>query len=170
MIILVMGITGSGKTTVGRLLAERLNWAFADADDFHSAANKEKMKLGIALSDADRGPWLAAIHDQIWRWIAERKSGVLACSALKQRYRDVLLSPGTGADGDSSEIKIVYLRGTYPLIAERLRSRTEHFAGETLLASQFATLEEPSDAVTIDIAQTPAQIVEEAMRRLLLAR
>lgn len=168
MIIVVMGITGSGKTTVGRLLAERLHWEFADADDFHSAANREKMRHGIALTDADRGPWLAAIRDQIWRWIAAKKDGVITCSALKQSYRDLLLAPGDSADGRSDEIEIVYLRGTYALIAERLRSRTGHFAGETLLASQFATLEEPSEGVTIDIDQTPAQIVDEAIRRLQL--
>ena len=169
MIILVMGITGSGKTTVGRLLAERLNWEFADADDFHSAANKEKMHSGIPLTDADREPWLLAIRDQIWRWIAANKNGVITCSALKQSYRDLLLSPGEGnTAADASDIKIVYLRGSYDLIAERVRARTGHFAGEELLSSQFAALEEPRDAVTIDVNQTPEQIVDEALRRLHL--
>ncbi len=171
MIILVMGITGSGKTTVGRLLAERLAWEFADADDFHSGANKEKMSRGIPLTDADRGPWLLAIRDQIWGWIAARKNGVITCSALKQSYRDLLLSPGEGNTGTAaSEIKIVYLRGTYELIAERVRSRKGHFAGEELLASQFAALEEPQDAVTIDVDQTPEEIVDEALRRLHLPK
>jgi len=169
MVILVMGIEGTGKTTVGKLLAERLCWDFADADDFHSAANKEKMKLGIALTDADRAPWLAAIRAQIWRWIAVKKNGVITCSALKQSYRDELLSPPDGQAGGADEIKTVYLHGTYALIAARLRQRHGHFAGEALLASQFATLEEPNDAISIDVDQTPEQIVEEVMRRLNLA-
>jgi gluconokinase len=169
MIILVMGITGSGKTTVGRLLAERLHWDFADADDFHSAANKEKMHNGIPLTDADRQPWLLAIRDQIWSWIAAKKDGVITCSALKQGYRDLLLSPGDGnTNADAGEIKIVYLRGSYQLIAARVRARQGHFAGEELLSSQFAALEEPRDAVTIDVDQTPEQIVDEALRRLHL--
>jgi gluconokinase len=169
MIILVMGITGSGKTTVGRLLAERLHWDFADADDFHSAANKEKMHKGIPLTDADREPWLLAIRDRIWRWIAANKNGVITCSALKQSYRDLLLSPDEGnTAADASDIKIVYLRGSYDLIAERVRARTGHFAGEELLSSQFAALEEPRDAITIDVNQTPEQIVDEALRRLHL--
>jgi gluconokinase len=169
MVILVMGIEGSGKTTVGKLLAERLHWEFADADDFHSAANKEKMKQGIALTDADRAPWLAAIQAQIWRWIAEKKNGVITCSALKQSYRDVLLSRPSRVDGSADEIKTVYLHGTYALIAERLHQRQGHFAGEALLASQFATLEEPRDAISIDVSETPDQIVEEILRRLNLA-
>lgn len=171
MIILVMGITGSGKTTVGWLLAGRLQWEFADADDFHSAANKEKMRNGIPLTDADREPWLLAIRDHMWRWIAAKKNGVITCSALKQAYRDLLLSPGDGnTNPDAGEIKIVYLRGTYQLIAERVRSRKGHFAGDELLASQLAALEEPRDALTIDVDQTPEQIVDEALERLHLPK
>jgi gluconokinase len=169
MVILVMGIEGTGKTTVGKMLAERLHWEFADADDFHSAANKEKMKQGIALTDADRVPWLAAIRDQIWRWIAEKKNGAITCSALKQSYRDLLLSAPPGLEGHKDEVKTVYLHGTYPLIAERLHERQGHFAGEALLASQFATLEEPRDAISIDVNQTPEEIVDEVLRRLHLA-
>jgi gluconokinase len=169
MVILVMGIEGTGKTTVGKLLAGRLHWEFADADDFHSAANKQKMKQGIALTDADRGPWLAAIRAQIWRWIADKKNGVITCSALKQSYRDGLLSPAVGVNGNADQIKTVYLHGTYALIAQRLHQRQGHFAGEALLASQFATLEEPSDAISIDVSQTPEQIVDEVLRRLNLA-
>jgi gluconokinase len=168
MVILVMGIEGTGKTTVGKLLAERLHWEFADADDFHSAANKEKMKKGIALTDADRAPWLAAIRAQIWRWIAAGKNGVITCSALKQSYRDELLSPTAGLDGSADQIETVYLHGTYELIAQRLHQRQGHFAGEALLASQFATLEEPRDAISIDVNQTPEQIVDEILRRLNL--
>jgi gluconokinase len=169
MVILVMGIEGTGKTTVGKLLAERLHWKFADADDFHSAANKEKMKQGIALTDADRAPWLAAIREQIWRWIAAGENGVITCSALKQSYRDELLSPPPGMEGSADKIKLVYLHGTYELIAQRLHQRQGHFAGEALLASQFATLEEPHDAISIDVSETPEQIVDEIMHRLNLA-
>ena len=168
MVILVMGIEGTGKTTVGKLLAQRLHWEFADADDFHSAANKEKMKKGIALTDADRAPWLAAIREQIWRWIAAGKNGVITCSALKQSYRDELLSPPAGLAGSADQIKLVYLHGTYELIAQRLHQRQGHFAGEALLASQFATLEEPHDAISIDVSETPEQIVDEIMHRLNL--
>lgn len=169
MIILVMGITGSGKTTEGRMLAERLHWEFADADDFHSAANKEKMHNGIPLTDADRQPWLLAIRDRIWSWIAANKNGVITCSALKQSYRDLLMSPSEGrAASDAGQIKIVYLRGSYDVIAARVRARKGHFAGEELLASQIAALEEPRDAITIDVDQTPEQIVDEALRQLHL--
>ncbi|MDP9339518.1 MAG: gluconokinase [Acidobacteriota bacterium] len=168
MIILMMGITGSGKTTVGELLSARLRWTFADADDFHSAANKEKMHRGIALTDADRGPWLSAIRAQMLRWAAANENGVVTCSALKQSYRDFLLAPDASASNFSGEVKIVYLRGNASLIAARVHSRAGHFAGESLLASQLATLEEPQDALTLDVDQMPAQIVAEILRRLHL--
>jgi len=158
MIVMIMGTTGSGKSTVGRLLAERLGWEFADADDFHSPANIEKMKRGIPLTDADRAPWLKAMHDKIVLWISEKKNVVLACSALKQSYRNELLV--------SSDVKLVYLKGTYELLYRRLLSRKEHFANEKLLASQFETLEEPSDAVTVDASHSPEEIVAEICRRL----
>lgn len=160
MIIVVMGVTGSGKTTVGQLLAARLAYVFADADDFHSAANKEKMHKGIPLTDADRLPWLAAMHDQIAKWIASKQNAVLACSALKQSYRGILW--------DGPEVAFVYLKGSYALIAERLQSRKGHFADEHILAGQFADLEEPSDATIVDISETPSEIVEEICRRLQL--
>jgi len=160
MIIVVMGVTGSGKTTVGRLLAARLAWLFADADDFHSAANKAKMHKGIPLTDADRLPWLAAMHDQIATWVASRQNAVLACSALKQTYRQQLWT--------GPEAKFVYLKGSYDLIAQRLRARKGHFADEHILAGQFVDLEEPSDAVVIDISATPEEIVAEICRRLQL--
>lgn len=160
MIIVVMGVTGSGKTTIGSLLAARLGFAFADADDFHSAANKEKMHKGIPLTDADRQPWLAAMHDQIAKWVASNQNAVLACSALKNNYRRQLWT--------GPEAQFVYLRGSYELIAERLRRRKGHFADEHILAGQFADLEEPSDAITIDIAPAPEKIVDEICRRLNL--
>ena len=160
MIIVVMGPTGSGKTTVGTLLAQRLGWDFVDADEFHSAANKAKMHAGIPLTDADRVPWLAAIRKQIERWLAENRNVVLACSALKQSYRAILWRDG--------EVKLVYLKGTYELIAQRLRSRHGHFADEHILAGQFADLEEPTDALVVDISATPETIVEEICRGLEL--
>ena len=158
MIIVVMGVTGSGKTTIGTLLAARLAWLFADADDFHSAANKEKMRKGIPLADADRLPWLAAMHEQIAKWIASKQNAVLACSALKHSYRQQLWN--------GPEVKFVYLRGSYEFIAERLRARKGHFADEHILAGQFADLEEPSDALVVDISASPDEIVAEICRRL----
>ena len=160
MIIVVMGVTGSGKTTVGTLLAARLAWRFADADDFHSAANKEKMHKGIPLTDADRLPWLAAMHDQIAKWIASKQNAVLACSALKRSYRQQLW--------DGPEVRFVYLRGSYELIAERLRTRKGHFADEHILAGQFADLEEPNDALVVDVSASPDEIVAEICRHLRL--
>jgi gluconokinase len=158
MVIMVMGVTGSGKTTIGELLARRLGWKFADADDFHSAANKAKMHQGIPLTDADRLPWLGAIHDQIEKWVALRQNVVLACSALKQSYRQLLWN--------GPEVQFVYLKGSYEQIAERLRARKGHFADEHILAGQFRDLEEPNGAVTVDVGGSPEEIVDEICRRL----
>ena len=156
-----MGATGAGKTTIGTMLAAQLNWQFADADDFHPPANVEKMSRGIPLNDADRAPWLEAMRKAILEWIAAGKNVVLACSALKRAYRE-LLRP-------SSEVKIIYLRGNYALFAERIRHRHGHFASEGILAGQFADLEEPDDAITVDATQSPEQIVAEIRERLGLA-
>ncbi len=156
-----MGATGAGKTTIGTILAAQLNWQFADADAFHPPANIEKMSHGIPLTDADRAPWLEAMRKAILEWIAAGKSAVLACSALKRAYRDELRP--------SPEVKIVYLKGNYALFAERIRHRHGHFAGEQILAGQFADLEEPDDAITIDASKTPDEIVAEIRKRLGLA-
>lgn len=161
MIVIVMGVVGAGKTTVGRLLAEQLGWEFADADDFHPASNVETIRQGIALSDEDRAPWLKSLHAAIARWIAGNHDVVLACSALKRSYRRELeVGP---------EVRFVYLKGNASEIAERLRSRQGHFAGEQILASQFADLEEPEGAVTVEISSAPQQIVAEIRKRLGLA-
>ena len=156
-----MGPAGSGKTTVGKLLAAQLKWEFADADDFHSPANIEKMAHGIPLSDDDRIPWLHSLRDAIQQWDAQNKNVVLACSALKRSYRELLQI--------NSNVKLVYLKGSYELLRERLHSRKGHYAGEQILAGQFADLEEPTDAVTVDAAQSPEQIVAEIRKRLALA-
>lgn len=158
MIVLIMGVVGSGKTTVGRLLAEQLNWEFADADEFHPASNVEKIRRGIPLTDDDRWPWLQALGEAITRWISEGRNVVLACSALKRAYRRELdVGP---------EVRFVYLKGSADLIAGRLRSRQGHFADDKILASQFADLEEPEGAVTVDIAAPPPQIVAEVRKKL----
>ena len=161
MIVIVMGVTGAGKTTVGRLLAEQLGWQFADADDFHPPSNVEKIRRGTALTDADRQPWLARLRAAITQWIAESRNVVLACSALKRSYRRELEA--------GPEVRFVYLKGSVNLIASRLRSRQGHFAGEQILAGQFVDLEEPESAVTVEIASSQPEIVAEIRRKLGLA-
>jgi gluconokinase len=161
MILIMMGTTGSGKTTIGTLLAKRLGWQFVDADDFHPPANVEKMRHGIPLTDADREPWLKALHDKIVEWSADRRNVVLACSALKQNYRDELRA--------TSDVKFVYLKGSYELFSQRVLARKGHFAKQDLLTSQFATLEEPTDAMVVDAAQSPEDMVTEVCKLLGLA-
>ena len=161
MIVIVMGVVGSGKTTVGSLLATELGWQFADADDFHPQSNVEKIRRGIPLNDADRQPWLERIRTQITQWIAADRNVVLACSALKRAYRQKLAV--------GPQVRFVYLKGSASLIAERLRSRSGHFADEKILASQFDDLEEPEKAVTVEITGTPEQIVGEIRQKLGLA-
>jgi gluconokinase len=156
-----MGPAGSGKTTVGELLASQLGWEFADGDKFHSPANIEKMARGVPLDDNDRIPWLNSIRDAMEQWSAQRRNVVLACSALKKSYRDHLQI--------ISGVKLFYLKGTYDLLLERLHSRKGHYATEQLLASQFADLEEPADAITVDVAHSPEEIVAEIRKQLALA-
>jgi len=151
MIILLMGVTGAGKTTVGRALAEQLHWRFADADDFHSAANIAKMRAGIPLTDEDRAPWLASLRDAIRNWLDAGVNAVLACSALKASYRDILLV--------SPEVKLVYLRASQALVAARVAARTGSYMNPELVPSQFQTLEEPKDAVEIDASATVEECV-----------
>lgn len=160
MIIVVMGVSGSGKTTVGELLADRLGWEFADADEFHSAANKAKMHAGTPLTDADRASWLRAIAAWIDEHLAVGKDGVVTCSALKRVYRDDLRRPG---------VRFVYLDGDRDLIARRIASRHEHFFPAELLDSQFRDLEPPvpeEGAVTVPVGGTPEEIVQQAIDRL----
>ena len=162
MVILLMGTTGAGKTTVGKLLAAQIGWIFLDADDFHPQANIEKMKHGIPLTDADRLPWLERIHAELRRLSAAGKNVVLACSALKQSYRDQL-SAGL-------EMNIVYLRGSYEEMRRHIERRHGHFAGESILAGQFADLQEPKDALVLDVSRTPDELAADVMARLHLAQ
>jgi len=158
MIIIVMGVSGSGKTTVGELLADRLGCGFSDADDFHPAANVEKMRAGIPLTDDDRWPWLTALRRAIDDWQAAGESRVIACSALKAAYRDRLSPQG--------DVVFVFLKGSAETIDARLKARKGHYMNPGLLASQLATLEEPNDAIVVDIAPPPAAIADEIMARL----
>ena len=160
MVILVMGTTGAGKSTIGKLLSARLGWTFLEADDFHPQANIEKMKHGIPLTDADRFPWLEKIHQELVRLSAEGKQVVLACSALKQTYRDQL-SAGL-------VFQIVYLRGGYAEMRRHLQTRHGHFAGESILAGQFADLEEPKDALVLDVSRSAEELADNILSRLNL--
>jgi gluconokinase len=143
VVVIMMGVAGSGKTTVGRALATRLGWSFADADDYHLPASIAKMHAGIPLTDADRAPWLVALRRLIARAIDRRENLVLACSALKQSYRDVL------EDG-LHPVRLVYLKADEAALRARLEHRPGHFAGANLLVSQLATFEEPRDALRVD--------------------
>ncbi len=167
MIIVIFGVSGAGKTTVGKMLAEQLGWRFLEADDFHPAANIEKMRNPERLSgltDKDRWPWLDCLRKQIEQLLSAGETAVLACSALKRAYRDHLRV--------SDEVKFVFLRGDYALVEKQLRSRHGHFMNAALLQSQFDDLEEPQpdeNALTIQLGRTPQKIVEEIKTNLKLA-
>jgi gluconokinase len=160
VVIILMGVEGSGKTTVGQLLAQKLHWQFADADNFHPPANTDKIHRGIPLGDSDRAPWLSALRAAIDNWHAHRENVVLACSALKTKYREEL---------SAGSVQFVYLKGTYELILSRLRARRGHFASDSILASQFADLEEPQDAISVTVDKSPEAIVSEIFAKLNLA-
>lgn len=162
MIIVVMGVAGAGKSTVGQMLAAELPSEFLDGDSLHPPVNIQKMTLGIPLTDADRAPWLAAIHARIVESFDRGRTLVVACSALKQRYRETL------ADGIS--ITWVYLKGSAEVIRARLLERQHHFFKAQMLASQFADLEEPADAIVIDVTIAPSVAVRQILDALFLAR
>jgi len=150
MIVIIMGVSGSGKTTVGQLLAQELSWKFYDADDFHSAANKDKMSRGVPLTDEDRVDWLTSLQKLLNQKLEAKQSIVLACSALKQDYRNLLRV--------NNEVRFVYLQGTYQQIEARMKERNDHYMKPEMLASQFAILEEPTDALIVDISKTQKEI------------
>jgi carbohydrate kinase (thermoresistant glucokinase family) len=159
MIVLVMGVAGVGKTTIGEALARALGWRFIDADDYHPPANVAKMKAGIPLEDADRWPWLDVVNQKLREIEQLRGDAVLACSALKESYRRRL------AQG-IADFTIVYLYGSVELIRSRMESRSHRFMPAALLESQFAALEPPPRAIAIDVAATPQQCVAAILRRL----
>jgi len=162
VIVVVMGVSGSGKTTVAALLAAALGCQFQEGDDLHPAANVEKMHGGTPLTDADRLPWLRKIAEEIDGWRARGESGVLTCSALKRSYRDIII-------GDRQDVMLVYLKGSHGLIHRRMAARHEHFMPVALLDSQFATLQEPTPdehPVTVDVGGRPAEIAAEIVHQL----
>jgi gluconokinase len=154
-----MGVSGSGKTAIGQLLAKNLGWRFYDGDDFHPKANVDKMRRGVPLTDKDREPWLTALQHLIQDLIGKNQSAVITCSALKQSYRDRLV-------GNLKNVVLVYLKGSYDLIRKRLLARKGHFFNVNLLRSQFETLEDPEGVLTFDIAQEPDAIVNQIRREL----
>ena len=165
MVIIIFGVSGAGKTTVGKLLACKLGWQFLEADDFHPAANIEKMRSGRPLTDEDRWPWLDSLRKQIEQLVFAGENAVLACSALKRAYRDLLRV--------SDDVKFVFLRGDYALVEKQLRSRRRHFMNPDLLQSQFDDLQEPETdehALTVALGRTPEGIADEIEAKLHLVR
>jgi gluconokinase/6-phosphogluconolactonase len=161
-VLVVMGVSGSGKTTVGKLLADRLGWHYQEGDALHPPANVAKMTSGTPLTDADRLPWLNLVAARIDAWRSRGEAGVITCSALKRAYRDIIV-------GDRPDVSLVHLKGSRELIGRRMAARKGHFMPTALLDNQFATLQEPAPeerAITVDIDGTPAEIVDEILRHL----
>jgi gluconokinase len=158
VVVILIGVAGSGKSAVGSLLAAHLDWRFADADDYHPAANIEKMRSGVPLTDADRQPWLDRIRSLIASWIESGANVVLACSALKQAYRDRLQI--------SHDVRFVYLKVNEQLLHQRLQQRRGHYMKDGMLESQLAALEEPADAISVDASKPPLEIVAEIVAAL----
>jgi len=161
MVVIIFGVSGAGKTTIGQALAEELGWRFYEADDFHSQANIDKMRQGVPLTNEDRWPWLESLRQLIKRCLAADENAVLACSALKGAYRRHLRV--------SDNVKLVFLRGNYELIANQLRQRHGHFMNPALLQSQFADLEEPQPterAMVIELGRSPRELVQEITHKL----
>jgi len=160
VVVVLMGVAGSGKTTIGTRLAAELGWPFADGDDYHPAANVEKMRNGIALTDEDRAPWLATLRGLITNWISQGMNAILACSALRQAYRDELRV--------SSQVQFVFLHASRHVLQERLHARAGHYMKENMLNSQLATLEVPHDALAVDVSGSLDESVRELRAQLNL--
>jgi carbohydrate kinase (thermoresistant glucokinase family) len=159
MVLILIGPMGCGKTTIGKMLAEKLGWSFYDGDDFHPQENVEKMRVGLPLTDEDRKTWLENLHEHIQLWLMEDRNAILACSALKQAYRDTL-----GVDRDT--VKTVYLKGSYDLLRKRIEEREHPYMNKDLLRSQVEAMEEPKGGLTVDISQTPKIVVETIVNAL----
>jgi len=159
MVLILMGPMGCGKTTIGKMLADKLGWAFYDGDDFHPKKNVEKMRAGIALTDQDRRLWLKKLHTMIQHWLRDKQNSILACSALKQPYRDML-------GVNQVTVRTVYLKGSYELLRKRVEERQHPYMDKTLLRSQIDTLEEPRDGLTVDISATPKAVVRRILHHL----
>lgn len=166
MIIVLMGVMGSGKTTVGQLLAARLEWPFLDADDFHPLGNIERLRSGLPLTDLHRAPWLATLRTRLTELIRRGDSVILACSALRSQYRAALVP----AEALPGTVQFVYLHATPQILRERLQARTGHFAAATLLQSQLELLEEPRNGLTLDAGPTPEVLVQSIVDALELHR
>ena len=159
MFCIIMGVSGSGKSTVGKLLSDRTGWNFYDADDFHPAANITKMSQGLPLNDEDRKPWLLQLKHLIHNTISQEQNAILACSALKSAYRDILQI-------DRPEVVLIYLQGDYEQIIARMQQRQGHFMGAEMLRSQFKILEEPQADLVVSVALSPEAIVEKIIKYL----
>lgn len=161
MIVILMGVTASGKSTIAAELVRLTGWKFAEADDYHSEANKRKMHAGIPLNDQDRAPWLASLHHVILEWIRDRQNGIMTCSALKQAYRDIL----TQGISDGA-CRFVLLEAPVAVLEQRLESRKGHYMNPDLLQSQLDTLEQPGDAIRVEATGSPAVVAQNILNQL----
>lgn len=160
MVYIVMGVSASGKSTIAKMLSRKLKIKYIEADDFHSDANKDKMRNAIPLTDEDRFPWLHSLHLEVLKFIKKDESVVLACSALKQSYRKIL------SNGMESQVQLIYLKGSFDVLYNRIKNRKGHYMPPELLQSQFDTLEEPEDAITASVDGTPKETLTHILKQL----
>ena len=161
MIVILMGVTASGKSTIAGELVRLTGWKFAEADDYHSEANKQKMHTGIPLNDQDRAPWLASLHNVILQWASAGESGIMTCSALKQAYRDTLTE-----DVPDGTCRFVLLEAPFAVLEQRIENRPGHFMNPDLLQSQLDTLEQPADAIRVEATGSPETIAQNILNQL----